>query len=192
MQNHSRIFGFALMVCILTSMLLAACAGPALPREQVEAELVPVMLDYIVHQKLGVSGAVVQSGGHTWGDAPLEAAIVVWAPPAGKIDNNTIEFLNTDQALRVWWFAGNELAEVTDRQEAIRAFRQYHFSGGSTTKSWGYYEFGILSLSNGNRAARIYLGASCGPLCGDGNILTLHRGDSGAWEITGSEMRWIS
>ena len=178
--------------CVLACRLLTACGRPALRDGQADQQLGSFMLDYIVRQQIGGTASYIATSGQPWADAPPDANIIVWAPPADKIPNDSLDYLRTDEPLHVWWFAGNQLVEVTDKQEAIQAFRQFHFSSSTPNHGWGYYEFGILSLSNGDRDAKVYVGVSCGPLCGNGTIYSLHRSDDRTWAITGSEMRWIS
>lgn len=179
--------------CVLGCTLLAACGRPALPDGQADQELGSFMLDYIVRQEIGGTANYIETSGQPWVDAPPDANIIVWAPPADKIPSDSLDYLRTDEPLHVWWFAGHQLVEVTDKQEAIQKYRQTYMSNSSSNIwGWGYYEFGILSLSNGDRDAKVYVGVSCGPLCGNGTIYSLHRSDAGKWAITGSEMRWIS
>ncbi len=180
-----------LVILMLSAVLLSAC-GPSIPQAQVEQELVPFMLDFIVQQNLGGKAPYAQSGGHLWAEAPQDAALIVWAPPVKSSEQNGTLFVNTDEPTRVWWFADNQLAEVTDKVQAIQAFRQAHFSGDAPEHGWGYYEFGILSVSADGRLAKVYLGISCGPLCGTGTIYTLQRNEAGTWSIKDSEGKWIS
>ena len=62
----------------------------------------------------------------------------------------------------------------------------------ATIKSWGYYEFGILSVKDAGQTAEVYVGVACGPLCGHGTLCTLQRNAAGQWEITDSTGLWIS
>ena len=180
------------IVVMLGALLASACA-PAVPKDQVEKEIVSFMLDYILREQMGGAGNYTQSGGGRWAEAPEDANIIIWAPPVEPRENSGIEFVKSDQPNRVWWYADQRLVEVTDKQEAVRQFREAHFSSISPTgRAWGYYEFGILSTSSDNREARVYLGVSCGPLCGTGTIYTLQRSKAGSWEIKDSEMKWIS
>jgi hypothetical protein len=190
--NRTAISVLALISLLVASLLSACTQTQSLSKEQAEKELVAFMLDFTLHQELGVTGVTAQSGRHLWANAPPDASLIVWAPPVTNLDDATTIFVNTDEPSRVWWYAGNQLVEVTDKVEAIQAFRQVHFSGSSPSKGWGYYEFGLFSLSDGNRTAKVYLGVSCGPLCGEGTIYTLQRDDSGEWKITKTEPRWIS
>lgn len=181
----------SLMTAAAIAVLVSSSCAPSIPAEQAESELAAFMLDRIAQQETGGPSAPVKGSPQPWAAAPADAAIIVWAPPVERIEPDSIKYLRTEQAVRVWWLAGDQLVEVTDRQEAIEAFRQAHMSDPSSRK-WGYYEFGILSLTNGNRDAEIYLGVSCGPLCGEGIIYVLHRNDSGQWEIKDTRNIWIT
>jgi hypothetical protein len=179
------------MAAVAIAGLISPACTPAISGEKAENELAAFMLGLVVQRETGAATTPVKSPPQPWAAAPADTAIIVWAPPADKIEENTIEYLKTDEAIKVWWFAGNQMVEVTDKQEAIAQFRQAHMSSPSSTR-WGYYEFGILSLSNGNRDAEIYLGISCGPLCGEGVIYVVHRNDTGQWETKEIRNVWIS
>jgi len=180
-----------LMTAVAIAGLISPGCAPAIASEKAENELAAFMLSLVVQQKIGASADPIPSNPQPWAAAPQDAAIIVWAPPAEPIEDNSIEYLKIGEAIRVWWFAGNQLAEVTDKQDAIEQFKQAHISNLSSTH-WGYYEFGILSMSNGNRDAEIYLGVSCGVLCGEGVIYVVHRNDSGQWETKDIRNVWIS
>ncbi len=189
--NQHALFSITLIATLLAGVLLSACA-PAVPTDQVEQELVAFTLRYMLRGPDSTE-PVSQSGAGQWADAPQDANLIVWAPPNDSLKNDSIEFLKSDQPEKVWWFAKDRLVEVTDQQNAIRQFRSAHFSSISPDNhSWGYYEFGILSLSRGNTQAKVYVGISCGPLCGTGTIYTLERNETGQWEVKDSEMKWIS
>ncbi len=85
------------------------------------------------------------------------------------------------------------MVEVLDKENAIQQFRKVHFGNTHPNEPGGsYYEFGILSLSKGNQQVMVYAGNWCGTLCGSGIVYTLQRNAAGQWELTGSEMKWIS
>ena len=178
------------------SLLLSAC-GPFLPRAQAEQEVGAFMLDYIIREQMGMPWKYTQTAGQPWSMAPDKANLIVWAPPVEKYDENGIQYLKTETPLHVWWLAGKQLTEVTgDKAAAIEDYRNTRMmrrpDPTESAWGWGYFEYGILSMSEGNRSARVYVGVSCGPLCGQGTIYTLERDASGTWTITNSEMRWIS
>ena len=58
--------------------------------------------------------------------------------------------------------------------------------------AWGYYEFGVVAMADDKQSAKVYVGASCGPLCGHGFYYTLQRSPSGKWWITDAEHLWQS
>ncbi len=191
MRNPRKGRCFGLMVVLMGGMLLSACA-PALPRQQAERELVSFMLRYVLLHEPG-STYPEPAGGHYWADAPADASLVVWAPPASPLPRDSIALLKSDQPIKAWWFAKRQLVEVLDKENAIQQFRQAKFSVPFPNDNGGsYYEFGILSLSSGNRQAQVYADYWCGPLCGAGSVYTLQRNAAGQWEVTGSEMKWIS
>jgi len=179
------------MAAVAIAGQISSGCSPAIASEKAENELAAFMLDLVVQQKIGASADPIPSNPQPWAASPQDADIIIWAPPADRIEENTVEYLKLGEAIRVWWFAGNQLTEVTDNQDAIQQFKQAHISNPSSTR-WGYYEFGILSLSNGNRDAEIYLGVSCGPLCGEGVIYVVHRNDAGQWETKDIRNVWIS
>lgn len=194
-RKHTGIH-FVCLLAILGSLLLSAC-GPSIPRAQAEQELGAFMLDYLIREQMGGPDNYTRTAGQPWSDAPEKVAIIVWAPPVEHFDNHTMEHLNTDMPRQVWWFAGAQLTEVTsDKAAAVQDYRDTRMARRpATTESswgWGYFEYGILSLSNRNHKAQVYVGISCGPLCGTGTIYTLERGASGKWEIRDSEREWIS
>ncbi len=187
------------LIAIAGGALLGACT-PALPKEQAEKELKEFMLDFVVKQALGGVVSYTRASGQPWLNAPADASLLVWAPPTENMDQDSIAYLNSDHPLQVWWLSQNQLTEVTsDKAAAVQDYRQtriYDYKPPADPSQggwgWGYYEFGILRLSNGNRQADIYVGISCGPLCGNGSIYSLKRDESGEWKIYDEQMRWIS
>src|SRR5512138_2785073 len=181
------------LIAVLGGMLLTACA-PALPREQAEQEIGDFMLDYLAAQQAG--GAYTRAAAQPWANAPDNANLIVWAPPTVPANKDGINYLQSDKPLHVWWLLDTHLTEVSgDRAAAVQAYRDRHMvhaPEGTRPWSWGYTEFGILSLFSGNQQAQVYVGISCGPLCGNGTVYTLQRTPSGTWEIRDSEMKWIS
>jgi hypothetical protein len=58
--------------------------------------------------------------------------------------------------------------------------------------AWGSYDFGIVKLSSDFLSADVYIGASCGPLCGHGVMYKIQRSPSGEWWIYDSMHLWQS
>ncbi len=182
---------YFIMIVLLTVEVIAGACTPAVSRQQAEQELVWFMLHYMLLHEPGSMYA--QPAAAHWADAPGDASLVVWAPPANPVPDGGIGFVKTDQPIRAWWFSKGQLVEVLDKENAIQQFRQAKFSGPFPSDNGGsYYEFGILSLSNGNQQAKVYADYWCGPLCGSRSVYTLRRNAAGEWEVTDSEMKWIS
>lgn len=162
-------------VTVPLGLLLSACR-PSIPADQAQKEIVAFTPDYIVREELGRAGDYARASGQPWANAPFDADIIVWAPPSDAIDKATLGYLKRDRPGRVWWLEGNQLTEVTsDLAAAVQDYRQTHILTPPSPASsggwgWGYYEFGILSLSSGNWRAQVYVGVSCGPVCGTGRI----------------------
>ncbi len=196
MSRSSKQHGiyFIMILSILGSLALSAC-GPSMPRAQAEQEVAQAVLDYLVAQQVGASTSYRRMPPQPWSEAPYEAGILVWAPANPNYDQQGVDYLDTDKPVKVWWLADAELTEVaSDRASAVQDYRSTRITHRPTDAKWGwnYTEFGILSMSAGNQQARVYVGESCGPLCGTGTIYSLERDASGAWTIRDSEMRWIS
>ncbi len=192
-HSHFGIY-FIIILSMLGSLALSAC-GPLIPRAQAEQEAAEAMLDYLIARQGGASTSYRRMPPQPWNKAPYEAGIIVWAPPNPGWDQQGTNYLDTDRPVKVWWLSGAELTEVaSDKAAAVQDYRATHMTQRPAGAKWGwnYTEFGILSMSGGNQQARVYVGESCGPLCGMGTIYSLERDASGAWTIRASEMRWIS
>jgi hypothetical protein len=185
------------MLALAGSLLLEACGPSAsIPRAQAEQEVGAYMLDTIIREQIGMPWDYTRTAGQPWSMAPDKVDLIVWSP-VEKFSASGIKFMDRDKALHVWWLAGKQLTEVTsDKAAAVQDYRNTRMmrrpDPTESAWGWGYFEYGILSMSEGNRTARVYMGISCGPLCGQGTIYTLERDASGTWTITNSEMRWIS
>lgn len=161
--------------------------------ETAEKELVAFTLDFIVQNEIGGTASYIQTSGQPWVDVPPDANIIIWSPPVAGAGADSFEILIRDEPIKVWLYADGNLAEVENKKETIQEYEDTHMSDPeSNIWAWGYYEFGIMSYSNNNREATIYLGVSCGPLCGHGVMYTVKRDSLGKWEIHNSKLLWIS
>lgn len=176
------------LILSLLSMIIPAC-NASYSDSQVDEELVTFMLAHIVNNYVG---------DHIASIAPIEQAdpgvvqvpsIIIWAPP-GKDLHSPGEILDRDQPIRVWMYIDQQLIQMSDANAAIEQYLQKHIHY-SVTESWGFYDFGIFSVSKDRQSAEVYLGISCGPMCGSGYMYTLQRDSSGAWEIIEAELVWI-
>ncbi len=192
-MSRARI-GVYILLSAVISLLLGAC-GPSIPRTQAEHEVADTMLDYLVSQQVGGSPSYRRMPAQPWSNAPYEAGILVWAPANQNFREQGIDYLETEKPLQVWWLADAALTPVaSDMRLAVEDYRSTRITHRPADAKWGwnYTEFGILSMSNGNRQAKVYVGISCGPLCGTGTIYTLQRDDSGKWTMTDEQGVWIS
>ena len=191
MLIHGRfIFSFLSIFFLAAGSVMSACTPSESP-EAAETEIAGFMLDHILSQEIGDASAVISAMDEPWVEVPADAMLIVWAPPAEDAGQNPTSFVNSDQPIKVWRYAGHQISEAADKTRAIQQYREARIYP-SNSRSWGYYEFGILSLARGNSQAQVYLGVSCGPLCGQGVVYTLERESSGAWQIVDTQPRWIS
>jgi hypothetical protein len=188
MKLNNKIVAILMAIAIL----LSGCS-PAFTKKSIEKELVSFILDFIIQQDIRGPANYIQTSGQPWVDVPTNAKIIIWAHPVEKIDENTTNYLKDDEPIKVWLYADNKLAEMADKLGTIKDYQMTHNISNSETDtaSWGYYDFGILSISDNNNEAKVYVGFLCGPVCGESDIYTLERNDSGKWEIKDSEFLWM-
>jgi len=177
---------------ILSAVLLSTCSS-AINKETAEQELVSFMLDFIVQQEIGGTANYIQASGQPWVDAPPNANIIIWSPPVDYIHEDSIDYVKSDEPIKVWLFADGKLVEAADKKGAIENYEETNMSNPkSNIWAWGYYEFGIMSISDNGQEATVYVGVSCGPLCGHGVMYTVNRNSFGKWVIKDSKDLWIS
>jgi hypothetical protein len=177
-----------------SSMQYAFPAGAALPvsAEQARDEIVSFVLDFIVKYEIGETADYIRTSGMPWVDSPPEANIIVYAPAKQNADNSW-EYLDSKNPITVWWYADNTLTEVDDKQKAIDEYQKKYIDNASgSIFVWGSYDFGIIKINPDFRSAEIYVGASCGPLCGHGFNYKLQRSPSGKWWFYDSTHLWQS
>jgi hypothetical protein len=188
MKTNNKI----IVILIAISIFLSGCS-PAITKETAEKELVSFMLDFIVQQEIGGTANYIQTSGQPWVDAPPNANIIVWYPPAENFPGDTIRYLQIDEPIKVWLYADNKLVEATDKKETIQKYDETQMlNPESDIWAWGSYGFGILSISESNNEAKVFFGVSCGPLCGHSVIYTVKRNTSGKWEIKDEQILEVS
>jgi hypothetical protein len=170
------------VLVVLMTTLLSACMSQA-ERQQVEIELALFMRDYLVENYLDTQG---EQAGLTDSGVP---GIIIWAPPGRNPDSPT-EYADRYRPIRVWLFEHGELIEQNNMVMAIEAYRQTYMNYPEA-ESWAFYDFAIESISRDRQQAKVYVGVSCGPMCGLGTRYTLQWSAAGGWEITGSEWVWM-
>ncbi len=168
-------------------------ATPPASEEQAREEIVSFVLDFIVKYEIGETADYIRTSGMPWVDSPPEANIIVYAPAVEPTEDNYWSYIDSDNPIRVWWYADNKLTEVGEKQKAIDEYRKKYIDNSSgTIFVWGSYDFGIIKVNPDFRSAEIYVGASCGPLCGHGYLYWLQRSSSGEWWIYDSQHLWQS
>lgn len=169
-----------------------AGAEPPATEEQAREEIVTFVLDFIVKYEIGETADYIRTSGMPWVDSPPEANIIVYAPALENAENSW-EYLDNDNPITVWWYADGELIIVEDKQKAIEEYQKnYMDNPASDIFAWGSYDFGIVKLSSDFLSADLYIGASCGPLCGHGMMYKIQRSPSGEWWIYDSTHLWQS
>jgi sugar lactone lactonase YvrE len=168
-------------------------ARPPASEEKAKNEIVSFVLDFVVKNEIGETVEVVRSSGMPWLKPPPDASIIIYAPP-NESNELSWEPLDSDNPITVWWYADGELTEADDKQKAIEEYHRIYMEKSSLQSifTWGYYDFGILSISQDFRSADIYIGVSCGSLCGHGVKYILQRSSNGEWWIFDSTLLWMS
>jgi len=186
MKTNINILATLIIIAIVTP--LAGCSS-SITREEAEKEIVVFMLDSIIPKPDGETSNYVQISGEPWLNAPPSAILIVYSPPNENKNKDSWDQLKTDEPIKAWWYFDNKLVEATDKPTAIQKYVEYY---EYNSYDWLSYEFGILSISANNKKATVYYGLSSCPECAGGSILTIERNDSGKWEITDSELLWLS
>ena len=180
------------ILLILTTAILSVSmisCSTSTRNEQVNEELVAFMLDHIVMNYVDVRIAASASGDQAEQGANPVPSLIIWAPQ-GKDAHSPGEILDLENPIKVWMYTGHQLSEVSDPATAIEQYKNEYIQYPET-ESWGFYNFGIFSVSRDAQQAEVYLGISCGPMCGIGYLYTLQCNTSAGWEITDTELVWI-
>jgi hypothetical protein len=170
------------MLVALMTILTPGCMSRE-ERRQVETELALFMRDYIVEQHRKIQRE------HPDSPAAKVPVIIIWAPPGRNPDSPT-EYADRTRPIRVWLFEDGQLSEQSNMVMAIEAYRQAYMNYPGS-ESWAFYDIAIESISRTGQQAQVYMGASCGAMCGRGVMLTLECNSSGNWEISETELVWI-
>ena len=168
-------------------------AGAELPatEEQACEEIVSFVLDFIVKYEIGETADYIRNTDMPWVDAPPDANIIIYGPALTSEDS--FSYVNDKNPITVWWFADDQLSEVDDKLKVIEEYRANHMENPqSDIFAWGYYEFAITKVSEDFRTAEVYIGVSCGSLCGHGVMYKIQRSPSGEWWIYDATDLWVS
>lgn len=178
---------------------------PFLSRQDAEHEIASFMTDLLVKQgPMGVETPSdylyvqefnspierTETSAQPWLNTSQQTTIIVWAPPMDNFsaDTNSFYALRMNAPISVWWYFDNTLITTRDKSEAIAKYAELFMSDAPEDGcSYNFSRFGILSLSDNKRDARVFVDVENGSFCGLQTTLLLHRQLFGKWEIIGTE-----
>lgn len=180
-------------IAVMAASLAAGCApatrsAPA-PAEVPDAAVYAAALDSLAGGKpiiLLDSLAVVAEGGRMYQDLRQTAGAEIAADllRRGGAPRAVPAPLPTRSAVRL--VGRREVPSGTGDLEAEwRAFNARH--PGSS----GFFQVSAVGYDRGGTRAVLYVGRSCGTLCGTGSIVTLARAGN-RWRIVESRILWVS
>ena len=121
-------------------------------------------------------------------ESPPEAFIIIWEPATRDETQAPWNWLDRENPNRVWLYRKGQITVEEDGRAAIQSYQQEYIENRPEMPSiftWGYYEFGIVSLSEDGKRAEVLYTAWCGYACGHGILFTLARDNTGDWAIIG-------
>ena len=196
MSTRNRSKYSLVILAILLGTSLPACGAQSTQEEgivsqqQAEHELVTFMLDYLLSQEIPKNLPYIPPEERATSGPTAVVSIIIQAPP-GEDPEPGENPLDLTQPVRVWLYKDNQLYEAIDTAETIAQYRQDHMNF-QVSQTWGFYDFGIISISEDGQQAKLFWEVSCGIDCGHGYLYILERSAQGKWEITGSEWGWIA
>ncbi len=161
----------------------------------VEDEIVSFAVDYIVTAEIrDMADFIKNNSGESWMPGPPKASIIIYGPVVNDPEHPEWgPHVNDQQAIKVWWYEDDQLAETDQKTEAMSRYEeQFMATPAADIFAWGYYDFGIASVTEDGRQAELYIGASCGPLCGHGILYKILRESPGKWRIIDQQFLWQS
>jgi hypothetical protein len=193
MKTHLKII--VVLITILITALPLSCS-PSVTKEDAKKELVSFMLDFIVQQKIEGPENHNQSNNPSQVNPLLDASMIVLLPPNEDFNGAGFDYLRFDEPIQVWLYDDGNLEEVNDKEAAIQKYQEVYMTHnpnpGADSWFWGFYQFGIMSISRTNTKATIYLVDSFGPDTAGGLMYTVQRDELGKWSITHTELLWLS
>jgi outer membrane protein assembly factor BamB len=160
-------------------------------KRQAENEIIDFALNFIIGDEIIETADFIIAHGEPWIDAPPSANIIIYSTVLGMTDGHL--HVDADTPIRVWWQTEDHLIEVDEKLKAIEEYQSIYMTRDyPSIFTWGYYEIGIAEINPDYRSAVIYIGVSCGRLCGHGVIYTIRRSASGKWWIFSQQTRWKS
>ncbi len=166
------------------------------PRTKTEESLSVFMQNYIIDNEIVPMLDIFKTENIPGLDAPPEAQIIVWSPIIADYQtSDPFNWLDTPNAYKVWKYGDKGLVVQEDEQGAIADYQHKYMNNNPSIPSiftWGYYEYGIVSITEDLKSSKVYLSASCGSACGHGILFTLKLNDKAEWEISELQAMWGS
>ncbi len=167
------------------------------PPAAAEDEIVSFALDYILNAEIRDMADFINStknSGESWVPGPPKASIIIYGPvvhdPAHPEWGPNVD---EQRAIQVWWYEDDKLSEMDQKAEAISRYHEEYMKKPATgIFDWGYYVFAIDSIAEDGSQAKLYVGASCGPVCGHGVLYSIRRQGSGEWQVFDQQFLWQS
>lgn len=160
-------------------------------------EIVDFMIAYIVENEIEEMIDIIDKENVPLIDKPPDHFIVILSPISQPIDEDYSKLqdaLDTKNAEKVWIYKNGELVSQTDGQTAIQDYQAFIKNAPQYPSifMWGYNEFGIVSISDDGKEAKVYLASTCGSLCGHGIILFLEKNKDNKWQLKDMTPLWQS
>ena len=178
--------GFMAIICCC---MLAACSNLPPSLAQSEEELIAYMHEYIIRQEIHPNFAYIPPTDQPRYVARAQTSLIVLAPPKEGLED-LHQPLNLGQPIQAWWYTNHRLLAAGDPAAAMDLYQDNYMTSPGID-AWGFYTLGIFSISADGQEAEVYLGVSCGPKCGHGNLFMFERNRYWQWNLTGSEWMWI-
>jgi len=166
-----------MQVLAAAAMLVAACT-PAVPREQVRQEVGAAMLADL--------RARADGAGH---EVPV---IIIWAEAStADPESRGPDAVDHDRPIEVLVYEGDGWSQPEDMRQAIEAYYAAYVNAAGSRR-WDVRSFAVTQVSADGNEAQVMVNSMCGPLCGQGTLVTLRRNERGGWETVKEEGTWIS
>jgi hypothetical protein len=166
------------------------------PKNEIEKSLSVFMQNYIVENEILPLLDIFKSENIPGLSGPPESFIIVSSPIIKDYQSSDpFQWLDTNNAYEVWLYENNQLIVQKNAQSVITNYQQKYMKIDQSKPSiftWGYHEFGIVSISDDQRTAEIYLSVTCGSACGHGILFTLKQDNNGEWTINDLQGLWGS
>ncbi len=201
MRKISTRFALYEILCLFVcSTLLLGCTGESssfakTPDEQsfLEESVVTFMLNYIMENEILATIELIKQINDPIINHPPEAFIIIWSSLNESRSEDPYTWLDTQNPKLVWIYKNGSLSLQENKRKEIENYLNQYIKSSSRYPgifTWGYNEFGILSITFDK--AEVYLAATCGSSCGHGVVFTLSKGENYNWKIDDVKVMWGS